>query len=329
MKFGLRIPSFALPHTPSVAEMGAYLRRAEDLGFETATCIDHMLPVPPATVKSWLEPMVLLGALAGVTRTIKLGPMGVTLPFRNPVYFAKEWATLDRMTGGRAIFGVAVGWNDKEYATMGIPRRERGARMDELIEAILRLFTEENVSYEGRFYKFSDITLEPRPVQSCIPVWMPGGTQPFERIYGQKVPDITPVLRRIAKYASVWIPHSPSTPEMVKGDWSKIQDFMKQLGRKPNDLARAYCNFAYVLKRGETKESSIPKFSAISAQDVGFWEAHYLLGEAQEIAARICARVEASGGCEHIILNPVDWSYEQLELMASEVLPRVRKELEK
>src|SRR5262249_21671883 len=75
MKFGLRIPSFALPNAATLQEMGAYLQRAEDLGFETATCIDHMLPVPPATVRSWLEPMVLMGALAGVTRTIKLGPM--------------------------------------------------------------------------------------------------------------------------------------------------------------------------------------------------------------------------------------------------------------
>jgi len=99
---------FALPQTATLNEMGVYLRRAEDLGFESATCIDHMLPVPPATIRSWLEPMVLLGALAGVTRTIKLGPMGVTLPFRNPVYYAKEWATLDLMTGGRTIFGIAV-----------------------------------------------------------------------------------------------------------------------------------------------------------------------------------------------------------------------------
>ena len=209
-----------------------------------------MLPVPPATVRSWLEPMVLMGALAGVTRTIKLGPMGVTLPFRNPVYYAKEWATLDHMTGGRAIFGIAVGWNDKEYATMGIPRSERGRRMNELVEAIVALFQGENVSYHGKYYKFDNITLEPKPVQGRVPpIWMPGGTQPFEKIYAQTVRDITPVLHRIAKYASVWIPHSPSTPEMVRGDWAKIQEFMKEYGRKPDELTKAYCNFAYVLKK--------------------------------------------------------------------------------
>jgi alkanesulfonate monooxygenase SsuD/methylene tetrahydromethanopterin reductase-like flavin-dependent oxidoreductase (luciferase family) len=329
MIFGLRIPSFALPNSASLQEMGKYLRRAEDLGFETATCIDHMLPVPPATIRSWLEPMVLMGALAGVTRTIKLGPLGITLPFRNPVYYAKEWATLDLLSGGRAIFGGGVGGNDKEYATMGIPRKERGRRMDELVEAIVALYKGDNVSYHGKYYNFDDISLEPKPPQGMPPIWMPGGTQPFEKIYAQNVPDITPVLRRIARYASVWIPHSPSTPDMVRSDWKKIEGFMAEYGRRPGALAKAYCNFVYVLKKGETYESSIPKFSAISAQDLDFWKAHYLVGEAEEIAERICGRVEAFGGCEHLILNPVDWSLDQLHLMAEEVLPLVMKGIKK
>jgi alkanesulfonate monooxygenase SsuD/methylene tetrahydromethanopterin reductase-like flavin-dependent oxidoreductase (luciferase family) len=329
MKYGLRIPSFALPECASLQEMGEYLRRAEDLGFDSATCIDHMLPVPPATIRSWLDPMVLMGALAGVTRTIKLGPLGITLPFRNPVYYAKEWATLDLLSGGRGIFGVAVGWNDKEYVTMGIPRNERGRRMDELVAAIVALYQGDNVSFHGKYYSFDDISLEPKPPQGMPPIWMPGGTQPFEKIYAQKVPDITPVLRRIAKYASVWIPHSPSTPEMVRGDWEKIEGFMAENGRPPGALTKAYCNFIYVLKKGETYESSIPKFSAISAQDLEFWKGHYLVGEADELAERICARIEAFGGCEHLLLNPVDWSFDQLHLIAEEIIPRVLKGLKK
>ncbi|MBI2201016.1 MAG: LLM class flavin-dependent oxidoreductase [Armatimonadetes bacterium] len=137
MKFGLRLPSFALgPKTATLAEMGAYLRRAEDLGFDSAMCIDHLLIVPPATVRTWLEPMVLLAALAGVTRTIRLGPLVLVLPLRNPVYFAKEWATFDVLAGGRSILGVGVGWHDQEFAAMNVPRHERGRRMDEMLEAI-------------------------------------------------------------------------------------------------------------------------------------------------------------------------------------------------
>ena len=85
MKFGLRIPSFALgPRTATLAEMGAYLRRAEDLGFDSAVSIDHLLMTPPAYACTWLEPVALLSALAGLTRTIKLGTMVLVLPLRNP-----------------------------------------------------------------------------------------------------------------------------------------------------------------------------------------------------------------------------------------------------
>ena len=81
MRYGLRLPSFALgPRTASLADMGRYLRRAEDLGFESAVTIDHLLLTPPAYACTWLEPMTMLAALAGVTRTIRLGTMVLVLP---------------------------------------------------------------------------------------------------------------------------------------------------------------------------------------------------------------------------------------------------------
>jgi probable F420-dependent oxidoreductase len=326
MKFGLRLPSFALgPKTATLQEMGRYLRTAEDLGFDSAVCIDHLLVVPPATVRTWLEPMVLLAALAGVTRTIKLGPLVLVLPLRNPVYFAKEWATFDVLCGGRSILGLGVGWHDKEFAAMNVPRQERGRRMDEMLEAILALWAGDNVTYRGRYYQFEEITVEPKPLQRPHPpIWIGGGTQPFEKIYNQTVPDITPVLRRIARYAATWVPHSPSTPEMVKADWDRIQTFMAQLGRKPSDLTKAYSNFVYVLKKGEKPAAAIPHFSTISGMDLDFWRTYYLVGEAEEVAGKILAKIEAlGGGVEHVILNPVNWELEQLEMLAHDVLPRV------
>ena len=122
MRHGLRIPSFALgPRTATLEEMGRYLRRAEDLGFDCAVSIDHLLLTPPAYACTWLEPIALLSALAGVTRTMKLGTMVLVLPLRNPVYFAKEWATLDLLSGGRSILGIGVGWHEEEFALMGVP----------------------------------------------------------------------------------------------------------------------------------------------------------------------------------------------------------------
>ena len=121
MRHGLRIPSFALgPRTATLEEMGRYLRRAEDLGFDCAVSIDHLLLTPPAYACTWLEPITLLSALAGVTRTLRLGTMVLVLPLRNPVYFAKEWATLDLLSGGRSILGIGVGWHEEEFRLMGV-----------------------------------------------------------------------------------------------------------------------------------------------------------------------------------------------------------------
>ncbi|HWN90774.1 MAG TPA: TIGR03619 family F420-dependent LLM class oxidoreductase, partial [Verrucomicrobiae bacterium] len=253
MKFGLRIPSFALgPKTATLAEMGAYLRSAEDLGFDSAVSIDHLLQTPPAYACTWLEPVALLSALAGVTRTIKLGTMVLVLPLRNPAYFAKEWATLDLLSGGRSILGVGVGWHEEEFGLMGIPHKERGRRMDEMLELVTALWAGDDVTYAGKYYQVKNLTIDPKPAQRPHPpIWIGGGSQPFEKVYGQTVTNIDPVLKRIAKYARTWVPHSSATADMVKEDWEKIQRFMAGLGRKPGDMTKVYSNFVYVLKKGE------------------------------------------------------------------------------
>ena len=196
--------------------------------------IDHLLIAPPAYRVAWLEPVSLLSALAGVTRTIRLGTLVIVLPFRDPVAFAKEWATLDLLSGGRSILGVGVGWNKEEFAALRIPIKERGRRMNEMLEAITALWAGDDVSYEGTYYQFEHLTVEPKPVQKPHPpIWIGGGTQPSEKIYGEGVDTITPVLRRIAKYAETWVPHSSATAEMVTGDWARIREFMVEFGRNP------------------------------------------------------------------------------------------------
>ena len=327
MKYGLRLPSFALgPKTATLQEMGAYLRRAEDLGFDCAVSIDHLLLTPPAYACTWLEPIALLSALAGVTRTIKLGTMVLVLPLRNPAYFAKEWATLDLLSGGRSILGVGVGWHEEEFALMGVPHKERGRRMDEMLEAVTALWAGDNVTYRGRFYHFENLTIDPKPAQKPHPpIWIGGGTQPSEKIYAQTVTNIDPVLRRIAKYARTWVPHSSSTAEMVRGDWEKIQRFMGEMGRKPADMTKVYSNFVRVLKKGERPESATPYFKVYSGMDLPYWQEFYLLGEAEALAEKIRAKIDVLGGVDQVVLNPLDWSPEQLELLAGEVLPRVAR----
>jgi probable F420-dependent oxidoreductase len=325
MKLGLRLPSFALgERTATLAEMGAYLRRAEDLGFETAMLIDHLLVAPPAYSTTWLEPVSLLSALAGVTRTIRLGTMVLVLPFRDPVAFAKEWATLDVLSGGRSILGVGVGWNEDEFAALRIPFREPGRRMNEMLEAVTALWAGDSVTFEGRFYAFRDLTIEPKPVQRPHPpIWIGGGSQPFEKVYGQEVPSVEPVLRRIAKYATTWVPHSSATAEMVAADWTALQRYMTELGRPPEALSKVYSNFVHVLRPGQRPADATPYFAAYSGMDLDYWQEYYLLGEAEAVADRIRAKVAALGGVEHLVLNPLTWDIGDLEYLAERVLPLV------
>jgi probable F420-dependent oxidoreductase len=326
MRFGLRLPTFALgPKTASLADMGRYLRRAEALGFEAAVVIDHLLTTPPAYACTWLEPMTLLAALAGVTERMRLGTLVLVLPFRNPVYFAKEWATLDVLSGGRTICGIGVGWAEDEFRLLGVPRNERGRRTDEGLELVKRLWTEDRVSYEGRIFQVRDATIEPKPVQTPHPpIWLGGGSQPFETVYGQPTPDVTPVLRRVARYADAWVPHSSATPAMVQHDREILERAAPEFGRKASDIRVVYSNFVYLLRRGEKPEAAAPRLKTFSGMDLDYWREHYLLGEADQVVERINRRIAAVGGrMDWVMLNPVDWDPDQLERLAAEVVPDV------
>jgi probable F420-dependent oxidoreductase len=325
MRYGLRLPSYALgERTAGLQEMGRYLRRAEDLGFDSAMLIDHLLIAPPAYRVAWLEPVSLLSALAGVTRTIRLGTLVIVLPFRDPVAFAKEWGTLDLLSGGRSILGVGVGWNKEEFGALRIPIQERGRRMNELLESITALWAGDDVSYDGKYYQFEHLTLEPKPAQKPHPpIWIGGGTQPSEKIYGEGVDTVTPVLRRIAKYAESWVPHSSATAEMVTCDWARIREFMAEFGRDPDSMGRVYSNFVHILKPGEKPDSAAARFSVYSGMDLPYWQEFYLLGEAEAVAERIRGKIEALGGVDDLILNPLDWDPASIELLAERVLPLV------
>ena len=325
MRFGLRLPSYSLgDDTVDLVSMGAYLRHAEDLGFESALLIDHLLTAPPAYRVTWLEPIALLSALAGVTRTIRLGTLVLVLPFRDPVLLAKEWATLDRLSGGRTILGVGVGWHEGEFEALRIPKRERGRRMNEMLEALTTLWSADDVSYEGSYYHFHDLTIEPKPVQQPHPpIWIGGGTQPSEKIYAQQVATVRPVLERIARYADAWVPHSSATAEMVLGDWEIVQEYMRGFGRDPSEMSRVYSNFVHVLEPGQSPQAATERFRTFSGMDMDYWQEFYLLGEAEAVAARIRAKVAALGGVDQVILNPLDWDIEALDRLANDVLPLI------
>jgi alkanesulfonate monooxygenase SsuD/methylene tetrahydromethanopterin reductase-like flavin-dependent oxidoreductase (luciferase family) len=195
-----------------------------------------------------------------------------------------------------------------------------------MLEAVTALWAGDDVSYRGRYYRFEGMTVEPEPAQKPQPpICIGGGPQPFEKVCGQTVTSIDPVLRRIVRYARTRVPHSSATAEMVKVDREKIERFMSEGGRSPDEMSKVYSNLVYVLARGEPPEAAVPHLETFSGMDLPYWKDYYLLGEAEEAAETIRAKVASLGGCEHIVLNPLRWGLDQLERLAGEVLPRVAR----
>src|ERR687887_71377 len=179
MEFGLCIPHYGKPI--NVALTLDIVRQAEDLGFDSVWVTDHLLV--PQTLEiiyrdHMLEPLALLSHVAAITKRVKIGTSVVILPYRNPIVVAKMLATIDQLSAGRLIFGAAVGWMEPEFAALSAAFEERGAFSDECLRLIKTLWTQEKVSFEGRYFKFTDMQASPRPLQQPHPpVWV-GGNSP-------------------------------------------------------------------------------------------------------------------------------------------------------
>ena len=143
---------------------------AEEAGFDTATIgHHHFMPGNMA------DPLTFLAAVAARTSTLRVGTGIFQLPVHNPVRVAEQVATIDQLSGGRITLGVGMGWWPLEYDVHGSVFTERGARMEEALEILRLVWTEEDVAFDGRFHSFPQLTVHPRPVQRPHPpLWVAG-----------------------------------------------------------------------------------------------------------------------------------------------------------
>ena len=158
------------------------LRAAQDAGFESAWTGEHVVLIDPQAPPSpvppefpMLDTVAALSFAAGVTESIKLASGIILLAQRNPVVLAKELAGIDVLSGGRLIFGVGVGYVEREFEVIGIPYNERGARVSEHIEVVRALWTQEKPRFDGRFTQIAGVRQQPMPVQSPHPPIVVGG----------------------------------------------------------------------------------------------------------------------------------------------------------
>jgi probable F420-dependent oxidoreductase len=218
MEFGICIPHYGKPL--DISNILGTVRRVEELGFDSVWVTDHILV--PQTLgiiyrDHMLEPLALLNYVAAITTRVKIGTSVVILPYRNPIVAAKMLATTDQLSAGRLIFGAAVGWMEPEFAALGAPFADRGAFSDECLRLIKLLWTQEKVSFEGRYFTFADMQASPRPLQQPHPpIWV-GGNSPRAR-------------RRVAELGDGW--HATAMPlEELKVGIADVRNKWARRGR--------------------------------------------------------------------------------------------------
>ncbi|MCC7105337.1 MAG: TIGR03619 family F420-dependent LLM class oxidoreductase [Chloroflexi bacterium] len=200
MQIGVLLPNYDRDASPEA--MALIAQTAERLGFDSVWVTEHVL-VPPELEFPYgavLEPMLSLAWLATQTRRLRLGTSLIVVPIHNPVHFAKEAATLQTLSGGRLLLGVAAGWVGREFEAMGMPFADRGPRMDESLRLMRALWSGER-SFAGRFWSFEDMRFGPPP-QPRPELWIGGSS--------------AAAVRRAQELGDVW--HPAGVPRFVDAD---------------------------------------------------------------------------------------------------------------
>jgi probable F420-dependent oxidoreductase len=203
---------------------------ADRLGFESVWLPEHLVlplamagspfagaehpPVPPTT--QLFDPASLLSFVAARTSTVRLGTYVYLLGLRHPIITARAFATLDWLSGGRAVIGAGAGWLRSEWEALGIDPSTRGARLEEAIGVCRRLWTEETVAHDGAYFPFAEVAFEPKPVQRPVPILIGG--------------ESSVALRRAGRLGDGWIGMG-ATPETASSAVAVIRGHRGDAGR--------------------------------------------------------------------------------------------------
>ena len=231
MKFGVDHPNFTYDGKPE--QIADSLRKltttAEGLGYDSFWVMDHFHQIP--NVGEEHEPMLegwtTIAAIAGFTSKIRLGTLVTGNVYRHPTVLAKIGATLDVLSKGRLFMGIGAAWNEAESKAYGIPfpsTKERFRRLEEAIQIIQRMWTQERASFDGQFYKVHDAYCNPKPIQKPHPPIMIGGSGERE------------TLKLVAKYADAC--NVFGSPQTVKRKFDVLREHCKAVGRDYNSILK-------------------------------------------------------------------------------------------
>ena len=206
MRIGVVFPQTEIGTDPVVIR--DYAQAAESLGYDHVLIYDHVVGANTASRPKWTgpyssthsfhEPFVVFGYIAACTTRLELVTGVIILPQRQTVLVAKQAAAVDVLSGGRLRLGIGVGWNDVEFEALGMDFHNRGARCVEQIKVMRALWTQETVTFEGKWHRIPDAGINPLPVQRPIPLWIGGES------------DVA--LRRAARISDGWMTSRPVLP---------------------------------------------------------------------------------------------------------------------
>jgi probable F420-dependent oxidoreductase len=303
--FGIQLPIQAQSNVfaeaweagAGVEELGSVARVAEHAGFAYVAVCDHVA-IPksraPAMSTTWYDCVATLAYLAGLTHRVRLLSHIYVLPYRHPLAAAKQWMTLDALSGGRAILGVGTGHLEAEFAALGVDYHRRGALLDEAIDAVRAAFAGDFSAHAGAAWSYHEMGQQPRPVQSQVPIWV-GGSSPA-------------ALRRAAERGDGWLPQGPPEGGMSAGI-ARLQEMRDRAGR----AGRPFTVGAL----------SGPLYVGDPRWDVG----RAVHGSPEQIAAFL--RVLAGFGVDQIQVafrsRDVHELYDQLRVFGAEVAPLVTR----
>ncbi len=295
--FGISLPHRS-PDAIDMADVKQVATRAEALGFRdlwvTENSLDHV---------KCFDPVVILTYAAAVTTKIRVGCSVVVLQIHSPLMVAHQWGCLDYVSGGRAILGVGIG-RAHHYRQFEVPTEARVSRFREELELIRALWTEDQVSYDGRFYHLKDETMWPKPVQKPHPpIWM-----------GVGHPD---AVRRAARLADGWMGSGGSRIADFAASVPILKEALAANGRDPENFPISKRIFMAVDERPEIARRELLRWFTDVYRNPPGTDLCGLHGTPEQVRERLEEMIGM--GANHLMLNPVSRYTEQVEALAEVV----------
>jgi probable F420-dependent oxidoreductase len=302
---GIELPQVFLDGPVDMEHIRKFAVRAETLGYDSLWLQERIIGD-----FTMLEPVTLLSYVAAITSKLRLGTSVILLPLRNPIQLAKAYSTLDVMSDGRAIIGVGLGGGHlgSHEDVFGYTREGRVTRFTEAVQIMKILWTEPKASFQGRYWNFKDISMEPKPVQKPrLPI-----------IFGGHHEN---ALRRAVKYADGWMGAGSSSSGSFVRESARIREMLAEAKRYAATFHFAKRVYLAVDNDEARGERRIREWFAGRYKNGDLGPKVSIWGSAAKCTEKIQEIVKA--GAQQIVFNPMFDEMEHLEICAKEIMPHL------